>query len=333
MLDFIVGTSDGVVQFRNGEVAGHCLTGMRVSAVHARGSGDHTRILAGTYGNGVFRSVDNGDQWTPVVNGLTAPAIRTFEDDPFYPGAILAGTEPGRIFRSEDDGLSWSGLDGIERLPWVNEWYLPYSPRAGAVRNIYSPPGSDRLLGSVEVGGLIVSDDRGERWVVNPILGDTDIHFITGHPDEPDLLFAALGWASLKSVPVPDDAPPLGGVARSTDGGATWTKFHSAYTRAVIVPPTRPDLLLAAPAREVGAGGRIEVSADRGDTWQPASNGIATPMPDMVERFLPAPDGTILAICSGGGLWRAIPGEWSWTPALPVGASFKVESVAFAVPD
>jgi photosystem II stability/assembly factor-like uncharacterized protein len=329
MLDLLAGTAAGVFQIRNGEIARHCLSDFRISAVHVSGSGGAQIFLAGTYGQGVFRSEDGGEHWSKATDGMDATAIRTLITDPFDASAILAGTKPGRIYRSRDGGAAWTELDDIANLPRADEWYLPYSPRAGAVRNIYAPPGTNQLLASVEVGGLLSSNDKGETWTVSPVLGDTDIHFVTGHPEDGNVLWAALGWASLKSVPVPDDAPPLGGVARSTDGGASWTKFHSDYTRAVIVPPSRPDLVLAAPAKKVGQVGRIEVSADNGQTWQPASEGIDTPMGDMVERFEPTPDGAILAICRGGSLYRADPGEWKWTPLLPSPKELRVESVAY----
>lgn len=219
-------------------------------------------------------------------------------------------------------------MSGIAVLPGSDEWYLPYSPRAGAVRNIYAPPGGRRILASVEVGGLLDSPDGGETWSIGPILTDPDIHHITGHPHDPDLLFAALGWAAMRNAQRGPDAPPLGGLARSRDGGRTWQKFYTDYTRATIIPPTRPDLLLAAPAKEVGERGRIEVSADQGDTWQPASDGIATPMPDMVERFIPAPDGSIWAICSAGRLFYAKPDDWQWRSPLPPDTTVAVEAVA-----
>jgi photosystem II stability/assembly factor-like uncharacterized protein len=260
---------------------------------------------------------------------MSAPAFRTFASDPFEAGGVLCGTEPARIFRSRDGGSSWGELSGIRALAGVDEWYLPYSPRAGALRNIYSPSGTARLLASVEVGGLLDSHDRGATWAYLPVLGDPDIHHVTGHPADPDLLFVALGWAARKNDPRPPDAPPLGGVARSRDGGRSWTKFHTDYTRAVIVPPTRPDLLLTGPATEVGHAGRIEVSADGGETWQPAGDGIESPMEDMVELFLAAPDGSIWALCSAGRLFRAEPGEWRWRSLLPAGAAIHVESVAF----
>jgi len=78
--------------------------------------------------------------------------------------------------------------------------------------------------------------------------------------------------------------------------------------------------------------GRIVVSADGGDTWEPAGAGIDTPMEDMVELFLAAPDDTIWAICSGGRLLvgePADPGAWHWRSALPANVAARVESVSF----
>jgi photosystem II stability/assembly factor-like uncharacterized protein len=330
MREAMLGTNDGVHRLHDGQLTPLGLTEQRISAIHAwREPEGGAGVLAGSYGNGLFRSGDGGKTWTAVSDGLTAPAFRTIVPDPLDPNAILCGTEPGRLFRSQDGGRSWRELEGIRALPDYEEWYLPYSPRAGALRNVYAPPGGSRLLASIEVGGLLDSHDGGETWAYLPVLDDPDIHHITGHPDDPELLFVSIGWASKKNKQRRPDAPKLGGVARSRDGGRTWTKFHTHYTRATIVPPARPDLLLAGPAHKVGALGRIEVSADQGDTWQPAGAGIEQPMEDMVELFGAAPDGAIWAICSGGRLLGAEPGEWEWRSLLPEGAGIEVEAVAF----
>jgi hypothetical protein len=118
------------------------------------------------------------------------------------------------------------------------------------------------------------------------------------------------------------DDPPRhqGGIARSRDGGGTWQRIEADYTRATIVPPARPDLVLAGPAPRVGRGGRIVVSADGGDTWQPAGTGVDIPMPDMVELFVAAPDDSFWAICFRGRLLRASPENWSWSSPLPFDA-------------
>jgi hypothetical protein len=324
--DAYVGTTDGVRLLRDGQLEPLGLEGERVMAIHAWRDGATSTVLAGSYGDGLYRGGDGS--WSRVDGGLTATAFRFLGPDPSQAGALLAGTEPARIFRSVDGGETWSELDGITRIEGHERWFLPYSPRAGAVRNVYGPPGRrDRLLASVEVGGLVTSEDGGATWACRPIIADEDIHLVTGHPDDPDLLYAALGTASVTQRA---SRASLGGVARSRDGGESWQKLETDYTRATIVPPARPDLVLAGPAPRVGRGGRIVASSDGGDTWEPASGGIDVPMPDMVELFVAAPDGDVWAICSGGRLLRATPGEWRWRSALPPDPPLEVKSVAFA---
>jgi hypothetical protein len=329
VFETFLGTESGVV-LTGGRVEPLGLLDKRISAIHAfRDDSGNTVILAGSYGDGLFRSADRGRTWTPITEGMTPPAARTIGPDPLVPGALICGTEPARLFRSPDRGLTWTELEGVRAIPAHVEWYLPYSPRAGAVRNVYAPPGQkDHLLASVEVGGLMQSADRGATWSIAPIGPNDDIHQVSGHPADPDLLWSSLGYAALRSRHRGDGAK-LGGVGRSRDGGKSWDVLHTDYTRSTIVPPAKPGLVLAGPAPEVGRRGRIEVSADGGESWQPAGDGIDTPMPDMVELFVPAPDGTIYAVCSRGRLLRSDPGPWHWRSALAPDQPDNVVSVSF----
>jgi photosystem II stability/assembly factor-like uncharacterized protein len=321
IIDTYIGTANGVHLLRDGAVRALGLEAERITAIHARPDGV---VLAGSYGGGLHRSTDGGGAWSRV-EGEMEPAVRCLLPVPGG-GALLAGTEPGRILRSEDDGRSWTQLEGFATLPGNDRWFLPYSPRGGAVRNIHASPGRpERLLASVEVGGLARTDDGGATWICEPVIADEDIHHITGHPDDDDLLFVSLGTAYIGAR----GDERRGGVARSRDGGRTWEKVEWDYTRSTCVPPSRPDLLLAGPAERVGRAGRIVVSADGGDTWQPAGDGIDVPMPDMVELFVPSPEGDVWAICSQGRLLRAEPGSWRWRSALPDGAGLDVKSIAF----
>ncbi|HUG14793.1 MAG TPA: hypothetical protein VMM78_07200 [Thermomicrobiales bacterium] len=331
MITTYIGTTAGVLRLENGQAIPLGLDGERVWAIHAFPGGNGVDVvLAGSYGEGMFRSVDSGQTWASSNDGLTASAFRMIGPDPLLPGAILAGAEPGLLFRSVDGGETWIELSGLRALDRHEDWYLPYSPRAGAIRNVYAPVGTDaRLLASVEVGGLLDSHDGGETWSYIEVGIDDDMHHITGHPDDGDVLFVSLGYASLRVKRGEVDGARFGGIARSFDGGSSWQKVETDYTRATLVPPGHPDLLLAGPAPRVGEQGRIVVSSDRGDTWEPASGGIETPMEDMVELFVPAPDGSVWAICSGGRLLSAEPGEWRWTPVVPDDGSIIAQSVAF----
>jgi photosystem II stability/assembly factor-like uncharacterized protein len=321
-----IGTTNGVHVLRDDELKPLGLEDERIMAIHAWADDETTIVLAGSNGHGLYRSADGGGSWSSVKPGLTAPAIRFLGPDPQRAGALLAGTEPGRIFRSEDGGRPWHELEGFTALPGNERWFLPYSPRAGAVRNIYAPAGRpERLFASVEVGGLAHSDDGGLTWLCEPVIADEDVHHVTGHPHDDDLLYVSLGTASLSA----QEHAQLGGIARSRDGGRTWHKVETDYTRATIIPPSRPDLLLAGPAQRVGRSGRIVVSADGGDTWEPAADGIEIPMADMVELFVAAPDGGVWAICSQGRLLRGDVGDWTWRSALPAGADAEVKSIAF----
>jgi photosystem II stability/assembly factor-like uncharacterized protein len=314
MVDAFLGTTSGVLRLHDGRVEPLGLDGHSVTALHA----SDDALLAGTYGDGLFRSADDGRTWHRIEAGLTASTFR-------FVSAELAGTEPAGVYRSPDGGRSWKELEGITRIPGHEQWFLPYSPRAGAARN--ADVRGDRLLVAAEVAGLLRSDDGGRSWVCEPVAGDEDVHHVTGPAHDPELVYVSLGTASLTRR-----EGQHGGIARSRDGGRTWEKVETDYTRATIVPPARPDLVLAGPAPRVGRGGRIVVSGDGGDSWEPAAHGVAVPMPDMVELFIAAPDDTVWAICSGGRLLRAPPDHWSWSSALPPDADLTVKSVAFPAP-
>lgn len=70
-------------------------------------------IFVATNGDGVYKSSNNGDIWTPVNHGLellSIPSLAINSNDHLFAGA--GGT--GGVFRSEDDGENWRyiGLTG-----------------------------------------------------------------------------------------------------------------------------------------------------------------------------------------------------------------------------
>ena len=165
-----------------------------VTALHAAGDA----LLAGTYGGGLFRSVERA-QREHIVAGLTASTFRFVSGD-------LAGTKPARVYRSSDGGRGWEEFKGVTRIPGHERWFLPYSPRAGAARNAYVS--GDRLLVAAEVAGLLAATTAAGR----------------GYASRLPVTRTSTMSAAIRTIPTSctchSVAPPCRGGAGSTAGWA-----------------------------------------------------------------------------------------------------------------
>lgn len=283
------------------------LTNQHVTSVTAR----ENVTLAGTR-TGIFRFGDDGQTWKEASHGLTAPHIRWIAFHPNASDLVFAGTEPANIFVSQDGGNSWRICPEVAQLRDQFKWSLPYSPEAGCVRG-FAFHGS-RLYAAVEVGGVLVSEDRGETWQLaegsdgKPNLAGRpepfvypDVHSLEVHPSSQDLVYAPTG----------------GGFYRSQDGGKTWKLFYDCYCRAVWVDPQDPDHMILGPADGVDRNGRIEESRDGGESWSLASNGLQVPWRrGMVERFLQAGE-ELFAVLSTGEVLGASHSTLEWKRIIP----------------
>ncbi len=301
-----LGTQDGVVRLQDKDgdwqVKHRSLEGHDVWVIASQPD-DPNVIYAGTYGNGLFRSIDNGAHWEQLGSELALDYVRAIACTPTDPKLIYVGTEPANLFRSTDGGDTWTDLD-IRSLPGAEDWFLPYSPRAGAVRTLALHPNAPSLIyGGVEQGGVLKSTDGGESWTITYDGVHPDVHSLAIDPHDPQVLFAATG----------------GGVYRTRDGGQTWERLIDDYTRAVTIHPLDPNVIFAGPARQVGHIGRILGSQDRGDTWVLAAEGLPIPMLDMVESYVLHPHypDTIFAILSDGDLLYSRTDQIVWRPFEP----------------
>jgi photosystem II stability/assembly factor-like uncharacterized protein len=283
------------------------ITGQRVTSVAA---GDGV-ILAGTK-DGVYRSDDDGKTWNEASDGLTVRHVRWLAYHPDRSGLVFAGTEPASIFISHDNGDTWRARLEVAELRQRFRWSLPYSPEAGCVRG-FALHGS-RLYAAVEVGGVLVSEDKGETWQLaegsdgQPDLNGPpepfvypDVHSLEVHPSSAELVYAPTG----------------GGFYRSQDGGKTWRLHYDCYCRAVWVDPQDSEHFILGPADGVDRNGRIEESRDGGGTWSLASNGLDVPWRrGMVERFYAA-GRELFAVLSTGQLLSTSLGALEWARILP----------------
>jgi photosystem II stability/assembly factor-like uncharacterized protein len=274
-------------------------------------------ILAGTL-EGIERSDDGGATWYDGSVGLAVRHVRWLACLPLRDPLAFVGTEPAAIYRLPGDGR-WRECPEVAQLRDAHRWWLPYSPEAGCVRGFAfhahdARVNAARAYAAVEVGGVLRSDDGGQRWA--PVAGSggnprdlrppaplvhPDVHSISVHPSSADRVTAPTG----------------GGLYRSEDGGKTWTNLYPCYCRAVWVDPEDAAHIVFGPADGVSRNGRIEETVDGGQTWRLASKGQDMPWSRyMVERFLQV-GGTLLAVLSNGQLLAADRATLAWHRILP----------------
>lgn len=238
-------------------------------------------VLAGTADRGVYRSTDDGITWTQ--EGLRgAHTVTSFVRVP--PNEFFAGVQPldpsipGGVWRSTDLGTTWSawGLqhrtvrtltgDGagglIAGLP-LGIWH---SSDAGQTWSAFNTgltiltvtallaPSTSEVLAATNAG-MFYSSDQGQQW--QPCVPDLTIGTVDAVASDRSgrLFFSSMLFT------------PIGGIFRSDDHGATWTKIGGDVitgmyqnVKGLVVGPH--EYLFA------GTNGRIYRSKDHGDSWE-----------------------------------------------------------------
>lgn len=304
-----VGTEQGIFRLAREDAAWHSQTAgladQEIEAVAAHPDG--RQAIAGTHGAGLFVTADAGASWEPVSGWQGSPYIRSVAYHPYDPQIVRVGTEPARVWCSRDGGATWAEEHGFTALPGCAEWFLPYSPRAGAVRKIIMLDGGEAAVwAAIEVGGLAESRTDGEAWEISEKIGQweypahglhPDVHSIDIHPGRPETIMAATG----------------GGVFRSTNRGKSWQHLIDDYTRGVCIKADDPTTVVVGPSRRVGRLGRMMVTRDGGDTWQDAEQNLTFPLDRMCEHIIcDAED--VFAVVLDDAVYHAAFADLAWQP-------------------
>jgi photosystem II stability/assembly factor-like uncharacterized protein len=209
------------------------------------------RLYAAT-GDGIAR-LDEAGEWKAELS-LAGSGAQCLAVDPGDPETVYAGLREGGVRRTDDGGRTWVDL----QLPEPGVFSLAVSVADGAV------------YAGTEPSRLFRSDERGESW--------RELESLLDLPSQPTWSFPPRPWTSHVRwvAPSPHDADlllvgiELGGLMRSTDGGATWQDHR---------PGAQPDVHSLAwhprvPERayEAGGGGAA-FTVDAGETWQAADDG------------------------------------------------------------
>jgi LPXTG-motif cell wall-anchored protein len=273
---------------------------------------DHT-VFAGSDGD-VYKSTNGGASWNVFNLGTWfRPYVYCIAISPNYvtDQTVFAGTDLGGIYKSTDGGATWASVDaGIAFQPYSSYYTYIYSiaisPNYAIDQAVFA--------GSSE-GGVYKSTDGGTSWTaVNsglPFLnGASSIYNINSVAISPNYAIDHTVFAGSS----------VGGVYKSTDGGASWTVVNSGmaipYAESVAISPNY------ATDRTVFAGnnntngifaGDLYKSTDGGANWTKVTSGMSNTMIDSI-AISPsyATDQTVFA-GSNGGLYKSTNGGANWT--------------------
>ncbi len=288
MSPLLIGSDDDVWAFADGVLEARGLGGRAVTHLAARGDD----LIAAVPADGLYRL--RAGQAERIWDG-DARACAIGPD-----GTPYVGIEPAMIHRRDPGGI-WRRCDAIDALPSRGDWTYPPPPHEPHVLAIDFSAGL--LVAGIEVGGVIVSSDRGERWEERNAGLYVDVHSVRPDPSEADALYAVTG----------------AGFYASRDAGRSWRErmagVRNGYTIGLSVHPERAGaLLIAAGARPPGREGRLYRSDDGGETWAEIRD------PALPESFPRAPvplltaagacigtdEGRIFQAEEAAGRWRLV---------------------------
>ena len=276
-----VGTDDGLVLFSNPNNIGRWLRigqpfrGQAVPAVwpHAE---NPLVVLAAVVGAGVQRSEDGGQSWQSAL-GREANALagaRSSLD------RVYLGASDGGFYRSDDAGATWQAGS-------AGGW-----PASGELRLAVAAKDAETVYAGANDGSVWMSHDGGAEWAP---LGDRlpapVVAFAEAFGPQERLLALAgdglYGWDSTAwqaiglpapaagglatlagQVPVILASLAAGGVARSDDGGATWTSAQIEAPASAPVGVIAPASYHIDTAFAGDSAGQLLSSSDRGRSWQ-----------------------------------------------------------------
>jgi photosystem II stability/assembly factor-like uncharacterized protein len=268
-------------------------------------------VFAGTR-DGLYRTVNGGVSWTRLSQGLPPPQqVSALVVSPSDPKTLYASLGGFGIYRSTDGGDSWKpvavspqGITLIDSLA-----VHPRSPRT-----VYA--------GGFYAGGVFKSTDGGVHWAATALPPRIRVRTLALAPAPAATLYVGA------AAPDPQlRGTDPGGVFRSTDGGASWTRANQGLadlvTVSAAIDPGNPDVLVAG----MLSTGLFRTS-DRGTRWIRTSFGLPAleNFGVRASRVLATAPGVFYAIgsvSSNRRLWKSTDSGLTWN-LLPDFGDFSV---------
>jgi photosystem II stability/assembly factor-like uncharacterized protein len=189
-------------------------------------------------GHDVFQiSTDGGKTWQPVEHNLPGTDIHGFTMSPDDSNRLYALVAGQGGFQSNDGGRTWQQLGS-----------LPGDVMALAVAG----GGSETIYAGSMSAGVLRSADGGRSWApATNGLGARGVYALAIDPSARQTIYAGSD----------------GGLYKSADGGATWSKlpFPGDNIVALTISSAQPNVILAITVRD--RQGLVYRSEDGGQSW------------------------------------------------------------------
>ena len=299
------------------------------------GTGESWTRNSVSYGDGVYKSTDGGDNWTnvglPSSERVAKIAIDPSDTNTVYvcvPGKLWSDSDDRGVYKTTDSGKSWTKvLKGANASTGCSMLTLD---RANP-KTIYAGMWDFRRKGwtfrsggdgpdAASGSGLFKSIDGGTTWQ------SLDDKSAAGLPTKP--------WGRIAVTAAPSNAnivyalieaePPKNGLYRSEDGGKTWQArdrsqmmiWRPFYFANFTVDPKDPNKIYK-------AGGGLIASNDGGKSFSGIGGGGHGDWHDV--WINPANTDHLIA-GDDGGLWYSYDGGNRWWKAdnLPVSQFYHV---------
>ncbi|MEI7898352.1 MAG: hypothetical protein WCJ26_15045, partial [bacterium] len=237
-------------------------------------------VYAGAGGGGIWKSVNGGQSWSDMSNGLNMLTFGAIAIDPFNPDIIYAGTgeymwrETERfycgdgLYKSTNGGESWTKLGAaIGSVTHISSVKVsPHNPSLIMVAN------TENMQGATPNYGIWRSADAGLTWMKTlDIKGVYDLAF---HPADANLVYATSG-----------DHQSQGGFLVSTDAGMTFQQSNTGLPATELIgriqfdiSKSNPDYLYVLIHNTIPVSGGMTTCAYKsingGNTWFQISEGM-----------------------------------------------------------
>ncbi len=265
----------------------------------------------------LYKSIDYGEHWLNISNGLPDTEIWSFAIDKNSPKnarTIYVGSYNNGIYKSTDGGQSWTlknnGL-GVN----LNIKKISIDPNNSAV--LYAGfEAKQTEIGGVnqtQQGGLYKSVDAGENWIkIDNLLTQMIVRDIKIVPSNSQIIYTAVSGDYDHTL----EEYFGGGVFKSTDAGNSWSIVSSDFgssenleVTSLAINPSDNNIVYAstsdAPYHDQSNGRGIFKTINAGSSWQLINDNSFVTYFDFI-TIDPSNSSILYAGSNGNGILKGI---------------------------